>query len=360
MSKPKLNEALRVVALPGDGVGPEISVSALQVLRVACERAGRALEISEHLIGGAALDKGEPPLPEATRRACENAHGVLLGAVGGPKWDSFPASRRPEKGLLALRKALGVYANLRPVKAVPVLASASPLKDKIIEGTDMVVVRELIGGIYFGEPRELDEANGRAINTMVYTTEEIQRVARTAFELARQRTGRVTSVDKANVLEVSRLWRKVVQEMRDADYTDIELSHQYVDSCAMDFIRKPSSFDVVLTPNLFGDILTDEAAVLAGSIGMLPSASLGDGPGLYEPIHGSAPDIAGQGIANPLGTIASVAFMLRASLGLVEQGDAVEAAIDQVLNEGARTKDLGGNASTKEMGDRVCRALEQQ
>ena len=354
------DETLRVVALPGDGVGPEVTKPALAVLRLACERAGRAVEISEHLIGGAALDAGDGPLPEPTRRACEHAHGVLLGAVGGPKWDTFPASRRPEKGLLALRKALGVYANLRPVKAVPSLASASPLKDSIIAGTDMVVVRELIGGIYFGEPRELDEENGRAYNTMVYTTEEIRRVARTAFELARQRTGRVTSVDKANVLEVSRLWRKVVQAMHDADYKDIELRHQYVDSCAMDFIRKPSSFDVVLTPNLFGDILTDEAAVLAGSIGMLPSASLGDGPGLYEPIHGSAPDIAGQGIANPIGTIASVAFMLRASLGLVEQGDAVESAISQVLNDGVRTVDLGGNASTEEMGTRVCRALEQQ
>ncbi len=359
-NQPKPDEALRVVALPGDCVGPEVIKPALAVLRLACERAERAIEISEHLIGGAALDNNEEPLPEETRRACAGAHGVLLGAVGGPKWDAFPAARRPERGLLDLRKALGVYANLRPVKAVPALASASPLKDEIIEGTDMVVVRELIGGIYFGEPREFDHENQRAYNTMVYSAEEIRRVARTAFELARQRSGRVTSVDKANVLEVSRLWRQVVQDMHDADYKDVELSHQYIDSCAMDFIRKPSTFDVVLTSNLFGDILTDEAAVLAGSIGMLPSASLGDGPGLYEPIHGSAPDIAGQGIGNPLGTIASVGFMLRASLGLVEQGDAVENAIDQVLNDGVRTADLGGNASTEEMGERVCRALEQQ
>lgn len=356
-SNPK--DALRVVSLAGDGIGPEIVPHALEVLKLACKKAGKSVEIEHALIGGAALDAEGTPLPEATRVACESADAVLLGAVGGPQWDGLPADRRPEKGLLALRKALGVYANLRPIKPMQALSAASPLKAEILEGTDMLVVRELIGGIYFGEPRAIEEENARAYNTMVYSADEIRRIARKAFEAARSRRGHVTSVDKANVLEVSRYWRRVVQELRDAEYSDVELAHQYVDSCAMDFVQKPASFDVVLAPNLFGDILTDEAAVIVGSIGVLPSASLGDGPGLYEPIHGSAPDIAGKGIANPLGTIASVGFMLRASLGLPEQGEAVDRAIATVLNDGLTTADLGGSASTREMGERVCQTLEQ-
>lgn len=351
-------DSYRVVALPGDGVGPEVTEAALKVLKVACARAGKGLEVQEALIGGAAVDDGDQPFPEATKEACLKADAVLLGAVGGPKWDGLESDLRPEKGLLNLRRALGVYANLRPVKAYPSLMAASPLKPERLDGTDLVVVRELLGGIYFGEPREWNTAEGRAFNTMVYTAPEVERVARVAFELARQRQGKVSSIDKANVLEVSRLWRDVVTKLHQAEYSDVELTHQYVDSCAMDLIRSPSRFDVVLTGNMFGDILTDEAAVLAGSIGLLPSASLGDGPGLYEPIHGSAPDIAGQGVANPLGTIASVAFMLRSSLGLPEAAAQVERAIDSCLEGGAKTPDLGGNMTTQQVGDEICRTLE--
>ena len=348
---------LRVAALPGDGIGPEVCAQAVEVLRRCCTHAGRALELSEHAIGGCALDAGDPALPEATRQAVGAADAVLLGAVGLPKYDGVPGDRRPEKGLLDMRKALGVYANLRPVRAIDALIETSPLRAEIVRGTDLLVVRELLGGVYFGEPRGISDDGQRAFNTMVYTAEEVRRVGRLAFELARERRGLVSSIDKANVLEVSQLWRRTMNELHE-EYSDVKLEHQYVDSAAMDIIRKPTRFDVVVTSNLFGDVLTDEAAVLAGSIGLLPSASLGDGPGLYEPIHGSAPDIAGQGLANPLGTIGSVAMMLRSSLGLPEEAARVEAAIDRVLADGHRTADLGGAVSTKEMGALVCRALE--
>jgi 3-isopropylmalate dehydrogenase len=347
------------VSLPGDGIGPEVCREAVRVLDLVCKKAGRKLEVVEKLLGGCALDLGLPALPDDTRGALASADAVLLGAVGLPKYDGQPGDRRPEKGLLDLRKALGVYANLRPVRAVPSLASASPLREEIIRGTDLVVVRELLGDVYFGEPRGFGPEGQSAFNTMVYTVPEVERVAKVAFEIARGRKKRLMSVDKANVLEASQLWRRVVTEMGKL-YPDVQLEHQYVDSCAMDLVKKPTRFDVILTSNLFGDILTDEAAVIAGSIGLLPSASLGEGPGLYEPIHGSAPDIAGKGIANPLGTIASVAMMLRSSLGMPKEAATIDQAIDRVLADGRRTPDLGGQVKTTEMGDYICRALESQ
>lgn len=349
-------ETIRIVSLPGDGIGPEVCGEALKVLKAVCARIARPLEVIEMPIGGVALDAGDAALPEKTKQACLKADAVLLGAVGLPKYDGVPGDRRPEKGLLDLRKALGVYANLRPVRSIPALIDSSPLKKEIVSGTDLIVVRELLGDVYFGEPRSVDAERG--VNTMVYTVPEVRRIAKMAFDLARTRRNKVTSIDKANVLECSQLWRRVVIELHKAEYSDVTLEHQYVDSAAMDLIRNPKRFDVVVTGNLFGDILTDEAAVLPGSIGLLASASLGDGPGLFEPIHGSAPDIAGKSIANPLGAIGSVAFMLNTSLKLPKEAALVEQAIDQVLNQGYRTKDLGGNVSTTEMGDRVCQALQ--
>ncbi len=307
-------------------------------------------------LGGVALDAGDEALPAATREAALQADAVLLGAVGLPKYDGLAGKQRPEKGLLDLRKALGVYANLRPVRANSALAELSPLRPERIAGVDMLVVRELLSGVYFGEPRGIED--GYAFNTMGYKKSEVQRVARVAFEAARKRRGHVYSIDKANVLEVSQLWRATVKELHQAEYSDVTLEHQYVDSAAMDLIRQPTKFDVVVTGNLFGDILTDAAAVLAGSIGLLDSASLGDGPGLFEPIHGSAPDIAGKGIANPLGAIGSVASLLQ-SLDLNQQAAEVSAAIDEVLQAGHRTADLGGSISTERMGDLVCRAIEK-
>lgn len=364
-TKPGSSDVLRVVALPGDGVGPEVTRAAVQVLELCVKAAGRELELASLPVGGAGYDADGDPLPKRTEAACKGAHAVLLGAVGGPQYDGLTPNHRPEKGLLRLRTALGVYANLRPVKIYPSLVDRAPIKAQYLEGTDLIVVRELLGGIYFGEPRGWDREVGKAFNTMIYSEAEVARVARVAFEIARSRGeagGRrhVTSVDKANVLEVSQLWREVVSDLHRSHYPDVELAQQYVDSAAMDLIRHPSRFDVVVTGNLFGDILTDEAAVLAGSIGLLPSASIGDGPGLYEPIHGSAPDIAGKGIANPIGTIASVAAMLRQSLGLPEQAARVEAAIAAVLQAGHYTADLGGNISTQQMGDLICQALEAQ
>jgi 3-isopropylmalate dehydrogenase len=355
----KSDGPIRIVSLPGDGIGPEVCREAVKVLQLVIGKTGRKLEVSEQLLGGCALDLGLPALPDETRKALVGVDAVLLGAVGLPKYDGKAGDKRPEKGLLDLRQLLGVYANLRPVRAVPSLISASPLKEEIVRGTDLVVVRELLSDVYFGEPRGFDPDGQRAFNTMSYTVEEVRRVAIIAFEIAQKRKKVVTSVDKANVLEASQLWRRTVIELA-KDYPDVRLEHQYVDSVAMDLIKKPTRFDVIVTSNLFGDILTDEAAVLAGSIGLLPSASLGKGPGLYEPIHGSAPDIAGKGIANPLGTIASVAMMLRSSLGLPQEADKVERAIDQVLDQGHRTPDLGGNVTTSQMGDHVCRALESQ
>lgn len=347
--------AIKVVSLPGDGIGPEVNGQAVRVLEAVCARASKPLEVIEMPMGGVALDAGKPSLPPETKEACLRGDAVLLGAVGLPKYDGV-AGDRPEVGLLALRKALGVYANLRPVRSIPSLIAASPLKESIVSGTDMLVVRELLGGIYFGEPRGND--GKRAFNTMVYTDDEVVRVARIAFERARTRRNKVTSVDKANVLEVSQLWRNTVKKLHAEEYSDVTLEHQYVDSAAMDLIKNPRRFDVIVTSNLFGDILTDAAAVLPGSIGVLASASLGDGPGLFEPIHGSAPDIAGKGIANPLGAIGSVAWMFNTSLGMPEQGALVEKAIDKVLADGNKTKDLGGDLSTTEMGDLICQAID--
>jgi 3-isopropylmalate dehydrogenase len=346
---------LKVVALPGDGIGPEVTAQAARVLKLMCARASKPLEITELPLGGVALDAGKGSFPDETRRACLSADAVLLGAVGLPKYDGI-AGDRPEVGLLALRKALGVYANLRPVRSIASLVDASPLKREIVAGTDMLVVRELLGGIYFGEPRGLEADRG--FNTMVYTRAEVERVARIAFARARTRRNKVTSVDKANVLEVSQLWRNVVKALHAAEFSDVTLEHQYVDSAAMDLIRNPTRFDVVVTSNLFGDILTDAAAVLPGSIGLLASASLGDGPGLFEPIHGSAPDIAGKGIANPLGAIGSVAWMLNTSLAMPKEGALLEQVIDSVLSQGHRTRDLGGSLGTVEMGNLICQAIE--
>jgi 3-isopropylmalate dehydrogenase len=350
-----MSSVIKVVSVPGDGIGPEVNGQAVRVLEAVMKLAGRSLEVVELPMGGVALDAGDKALPDRTRDACLKADAVLLGAVGLPKYDGVPGDRRPEKGLLDLRQALGVYANLRPVRSIPSLIDASPLKREIVDGTDMLVVRELLSGVYFGQPRGIQ--GDYAFNTMGYYKHEVVRVARIAFEAARKRRNKVMSVDKANVLEVSQLWRQTVKDLHQAEYSDVTLEHQYVDSAAMDLIRAPKRFDVVVTSNLFGDILTDAAAVLPGSIGLLASASLGDGPGLFEPIHGSAPDIAGKGIANPLGSIGSVAWMLNTSLKMPEWGIRIEKAIDQVLEGGARTRDLGGNLSTKEMGDSICQAL---
>ncbi|MFN2462875.1 MAG: 3-isopropylmalate dehydrogenase [Candidatus Dormibacteria bacterium] len=352
--------ARRIVVLPGDGIGPEVTEHALAVLERSCERAGVELQVEQRLIGGAAIESEGRPLSDETVDACRRSDAVLLGAVGGPRWDHLAGDMRCESGLLRLRKELGVFANLRPVRVHPALAQRSTLKPEVIEGVDMLVVRELTGGVYFGLPRGREGSGPfeTARDSMVYTRAEIERVTRVAFELARGRRRKLTSVDKQNVLVSSRLWRDVVTELA-AEYPDVELEHQLVDACAMRLIRDPRAFDVVVTENLFGDILTDEAAMLTGSLGMLPSASLGEAgdPGLYEPIHGSAPDIAGKGAANPLGAILCVAMMLRLSLQMPEMADAVEAAVDSVVQEGTLTADLGGSASTAEVADAVLRSL---
>lgn len=348
-----------IVLLPGDGIGPEIVTQAKRVLDRVAEKQGHSFEYSSHDIGGIAIDNHGDPLPESTEAACRASDAVLLGAVGGPKWDDPDAKTRPEQGLLRIRKALGLFANLRPVKAIPALLDASPLRPERLEGVDMLVVRELTGGIYFGQPRVRETVDGveRALDTMVYTTPEIRRVVELAFRLAQGRRKLVTSVDKANVLESSRLWRKVATAVG-ASHPDIKLEHQLVDSCAMRLITHAQSFDVVVTGNMFGDILTDEAAVLNGTLGLLPSASLGDGRlGLYEPIHGSAPDIAGKGIANPCGTILSTALLLRHSLGLNAEADAVEAAVAAAIEAGERTGDLGGSLDCETMGTRIVERL---
>ncbi len=349
-----------IVLLPGDGIGPEVVREARLVLEHVAARFGHDLAFTEHAIGGAAIDATGEPLPRATLAACERADAVLLGAVGGPKWDAPRAKVRPEQGLLAIRKALGLYANLRPVRVHPALASLSPLKAERLHGVDVLFVRELTGGLYFGWPRMRAEHDDhrRAVDTLEYTDEEIRRVVTLAFRLARGRRKRVTSVDKANVLESSRLWREVTNEVARA-FPDVQVEHQLVDSCAMRLITAAHGFDVVVTENMFGDILTDEAAVLAGSLGLLPSASVGAGArGLYEPIHGSAPDIAGRGVANPIGTILSAALLLRHSLGLAGEAELVERAVSSVIASGARTPDMldapgGETVSTTEMGARI-------
>jgi 3-isopropylmalate dehydrogenase len=329
-----------IVTLPGDGIGPEVLAAALEVLHAVAPD----LTYAEHAIGGAAIDASGTALPDATLDACRSADGVLLAAVGGPKWDTTdPGAPRPEQGLLGLRSELGLYANLRPVRPLPALYGESPLKREIIDRTDLLVVRELTGGIYFGEKQRSD---GTARDVCTYTTEEIARIARTAFEAARSR---VTSVDKANVLETSRLWREVVSAIHSEEFPHVELEHLLVDNAAMRLIAAPRHFDVILTENMFGDILSDEAAMLTGSIGLLPSASIGaGGPGLFEPVHGSAPDIAGQGIANPLAMILSAAMLLRHGLRLPEAAARVESAVDRALEAGLRTGDLGGTATTAE------------
>ncbi len=353
--------AATIALLPGDGIGPEIVDEARKCLEVGLARAGRTARFPEALVGGRAIDLTGSALPPATLEAVDGADAVLLGAVGGPKWDAPDAKVRPEQGLLALRRHLGVWANLRPVKPFPELADATPLKPERLAGVDLLCIRELTGGLYFGEPKgrtPLDGGGVRAVDTLVYTDVEIRRVVTLAFRLAAQRRGKVTSIDKANVLESSRLWRQLATEIG-RGFPDVALEHQLVDSAAMRLITHPSSFDVIVTENMFGDILTDEAAVLAGSLGLLPSASLGDGPrGLYEPIHGSAPDIAGQGIANPIGTILSAAMLARHSLDADPVARRIEDAVARALADGCRTADLGGRMSTAAMGAAIRERME--
>ncbi len=353
----------KIVVLAGDGVGPEVVAEARKVLEAVAGKKGHEFSFENHLIGGIAIDETGEPLPAATLAACRHSDAVLLGAVGGPKWDDPNAKTRPEKGLLAIRKGLGLYANLRPVKSYPELIGSSPLKPERVSGVNMMLVRELTGGLYFGKQyrEKLEDGSTKVVDTLEYTDREIERVCRLAFNLARGRSKKLTSVDKANVLESSRVWRQVAVELG-KEFSDITLEHQLVDSCAMRLVTAPGSFDVIVTENMFGDILSDEAAVLTGSLGMLPSASLGEGKlGLYEPIHGSAPDIAGKGICNPLGTILSAAMLLRHSLGLEAEAAQVERAVEAALASGARTKDLAPGAekplSTSAMGDAVVAAL---
>jgi 3-isopropylmalate dehydrogenase len=333
----KESQSYKIAWLPGDGIGPEVTREALRVLDAVASAHGFAFTAEEHLMGGAALDETGMPFPQETRTACLDSDAVLLGAVGGPKWDDNTGDQRPESGLLALRKALGVYANLRPVLVPKALADASPLRPDRVGGTDILFVRELTGGIYFGTPE--GRTNDGARSTMVYSEAEIERIAHVAFQRAQRRDGHVTSVDKANVLEVSELWREVVTRISEEHYPDVELRHLYVDNAAMQVVRDPQQFDVVLTGNLFGDILSDLAAALPGSLGLLPSASVGGEVGLFEPVHGSAPDIAGQDIANPIGTILSAALLLD-ELGEHEAADAVRHGVDATLDAGFRTADL--------------------
>jgi 3-isopropylmalate dehydrogenase len=344
-----------IVLLPGDGIGPEVVSEGKRVLEAVARRFGHDFAFSEHLIGGCSIDRHATALTAETLTACQAADAVLLGAVGGPKWDDPRASVRPEQGLLALRKGLGVFANLRPVKVYPQLVGASPLRPEKLAGVDLLVLRELTGGLYFGQPkgRSLVDGHLRAVDTLEYQDFEIRRIVEMAFRMARGRRKKVTSVDKANVLESSRLWRQVATEVGQA-FPDVALEHMLVDTAAMRLVSNPAGFDVLVTENMFGDILTDEAAVLTGSMGMLPSASLGSqGPGLYEPIHGSAPDIAGKGIANPVGTLLSAAYLLRYSLGLEREAAAVEAAVERSIAAGCLTADLGGSATTRQAADAI-------
>ena len=353
----------RVVLLPGDGIGPEITAVARQLLEAVAARFDFSLSFDEQLIGGAAIDATGEPLPASTLETCRAADAVLLAAIGSPRFDALPRDKRPESGLLALRSGMELFANLRPVKIVPALIDASSLRPEVIEGVDLMVVRELTGGIYFGQPKGRIEADGeeRGFNTMTYSDSEVDRIARVAFELAGERTGRLCSVDKANVLDVSQLWRDRVEALS-SNYSNVEVSHMYVDNAAMQLVRAPRQFDVLLTGNLFGDILSDEAAMLTGSIGMLPSASLGsEGPGLFEPVHGSAPDITGQDKANPMAMVLSAAMMLRTGLKKPSAADALEQAVDQVLANGFRTGDLMAEGCTplgcRAMGEELLKAL---
>lgn len=357
--------AKKIILLPGDGIGPEIVAEARKVLEKADTLFGLNLVFENDLIGGSALDEYGVPLADSTLERCRSADAILMGSVGGPKWDHFESARRPEKGLLRLRYDLGLYANLRPAILYPQLADASTLKKEVVAGLDILIVRELTGGIYFGQPRgirTLENGERQGFNTYVYAEHEIERIGRTAFEMARKRGSKLCSVDKANVLEVTVLWREVMDRLA-PEYPDVQLSHMYVDNAAMQLVRAPKQFDVIVTGNMFGDILSDAAAMLTGSIGMLPSASLNkESRGLYEPVHGSAPDIAGQGVANPLATILSASMLLRYSLGQKQAADAIDAAVGKVLDQGYRTADIYSEGMRKvgtvAMGDAVVAALE--
>jgi 3-isopropylmalate dehydrogenase len=349
----------KIVLLPGDGIGPEILQEAKKVIDTVSRLSGVKIEYEEYPIGGNAYDQYGTPLPSHTLQAAQQADAVLLAAVGGPKWDTLPGHLRPEKGLLELRKGLNAFANVRPVRIIPCLAEASTLKPDVIRQVDLVILRELTGGIYFGEKKRWSDDQRYAVDTLNYSEAEVRRIVKIGFEMARDRRKRLTSVDKANVLDSSRMWREIVDEMK-ADFPDVQVDHMLVDNCAMQLIRNPGQFDVIVTENMFGDILSDEAAMLTGSIGMLPSASLGDKTGLYEPIHGSAPDIAGKGIANPAGMLLSTAMMFRHSLGMPKYAEQIEQAVRSVLEEGYRTADLAPSGfdrskllSTSEMGDAV-------
>lgn len=354
----------KIAVIAGDGIGPEVVAEAEKVLKRTEELFGYKFETEHGLFGGIAIDERGTPLPDDTLAICKKADAVLLGAVGGPKWDTNPKELRPETGLLGIRKALGLFSNIRPAVIFDCLKDASTLKPEVLEGTDLIVVRELTGGIYFGEKFRRESPDGEeAVDTCAYNVKEVERIARQAFEIARTRRKKVASVDKANVLETSRLWRETVLRVA-ADYPDVELEHVLVDNCAMQLLRRPSSFDVIVTENMFGDILSDEAAMLTGSIGMLSSASLGEGSfGLYEPIHGSAPDIAGKNLANPIATILSVALMFRLTFGYHDAAEAIERAVKEVLDAGHRTADIAVDKSkaigTKEIGDLIIAALRK-
>jgi 3-isopropylmalate dehydrogenase len=355
----------KIALLGGDGIGQEVTPEARRVLEVVGKATGVSFEFEPALIGGAAIDSAGEPLPPSTLKLCEESDAILFGAVGGPKWDHLPQEQKPERGLLGLRKELDLFANLRPARCFPMLVDASPLKREVVEGTDIMVIRELTGGLYFGEPRgreEFADGGARAVNTMAYTSREIERVARAAFDVAMKRKKRLASVDKANVLVVSQLWREVVTRVA-KDYPQVQLEHVLVDNCAMALVHKPTHFDTIVTENTFGDILSDEAAILAGSMGMLPSASLGGSGGLYEPVHGTAPDIAGQGLANPIAAILSAAMLLRYSLNKGADADRIDAAVLRVLEDGHRTRDIHAAGmklvGTREMGDLISTEVEK-
>jgi len=349
---------LRITSLPGDGIGPEVTSQAIRVLEEVADGFGHDLQVEEKEIGGAALSKFGNPLPDSTIKACLSSQAVILGAVGSPAFDHNPRELRPEAGLLRLRQELGAFANLRPAVFYAALAASSPLREEIVKGTDILIVRELLGGLYFGQPRSIegDPGSKNAVNTMRYSEPEIERIASLAFELAQSRRRRLLSVDKSNVLECSRLWREVVTRVA-KDFSEVQLAHMYVDSAAMSLVLKPTEFDVILTENMFGDILSDEAGGVVGSLGLLASASIGGPVGLYEPVHGSAPDIAGKNVANPLGAILSVALMLRYTFHLTKEAECIEGAVSSILTEGVRTRDLAGagerSVSTQQMGSRI-------
>lgn len=359
-----MTQTKKIAVIAGDGIGPEVVAEAEKIIKRTEDVFGLSFTTEHALFGGIAIDQKGTPLPEETLNVCKNADAVLLGAVGGPQWDNNPKELRPETGLLGIRKELGLFSNLRPAVIFDCLKDASTLKPEVLEGTDLMVVRELTGGIYFGEKFRREGANGEeAVDTCVYNTTEVERIVRQAFEIAQKRRKKLASVDKANVLETSRLWRETVNRVA-PEYPDVELEHVLVDNCAMQLLRRPASFDVIVTENMFGDILSDEAAMLTGSIGMLASASMGEGDyGLYEPVHGSAPDIAGQGLANPIATILSVALMYRLTFGYAEAADAIERAVAEVLDAGHRTADIAVDKSsalsTTQMGDLIAEAIRK-